>query len=70
MTNRLHYARYGTYYLKSQEFLESSHPEAKEGLLEQKISGRCNELVIGQAVDLAGEQTYMKHAKTVGLSSS
>ena len=67
-TNRLHYARYGTYYLKSLESLELSRPGVKEELCRQGLSVRRNKLGIGQAVDLAGEQTYMKNAKTAGLS--
>lgn len=67
-TNRLHYARYGTYYLKSLESLEFSRPGAKEELCQQGLSVRRNKLGIGQAVDLAEEQTYTKNAKTAGLS--
>ena len=68
VTNRLHYTCYGTYYVKSLESLEFSRPGAKEELSRQGLSVRRNKLGIGQAVDLAGEQTYMKNAKTAGLS--
>lgn len=66
-TNRVHYARYGTYYLKSIECLESTHPGAKEEIEKVGLSVRRNTLGIGQAVDLAGEQTYMRNAKTAGM---
>ena len=66
-TNRVHYARYGTYYLKSLECLKSTHPGAKEEIENVGLSIRRNTLGIGQAVDLAGEQTYMRNAKTAGI---
>ena len=65
-TNRVHYARYGTYYLKSLEYLESTHPGAREEIENVGLSIRRNTIGIGQAVDLAGEQTYMRNAKTAG----
>ena len=66
-TNRVHYSRYGTYYLKSLECLESTHPGAKEEIENLGLSVRRNTLGIGQAVNLAGEQTYMRNAKTAGV---
>ena len=65
-TNRVHYSRYGTYYVKSLECLESTHPGAREEIAEVGLSVRRNTLAIGQAVDLAGEQSYMRTAKTAG----
>lgn len=64
--DRTHYARYGSFYLRSLENIETTHPGAKEELLVSGISVRRNHFGIGQAVDLAGEQTYMRNAKTAG----
>ena len=64
--NRTHYSRYGSYYLKSMELLDTTHPGAKEELMRIGISVRRNEKGVGQAVDLAGEQSYMRSAKTAG----
>ena len=65
-TNKIHYARYGTFYVKFLEYLEDAHPGAKEETEEKGLSVRRNTLGIGQAVDMAGEQSYMKSAKTAG----
>ena len=65
-TNKIHYARYGTFYVKFLEYLEDTHPRAKEEIEEKGLSVRLNTLGIGQAVDMAGEQSYMKSAKTAG----
>ena len=66
-TNKIHYDRYGTFYVKFLEYLEDTHPGAKEEIEENGgLSVRCNTLGIGQAVDMAGEQSYMKSAKTAG----
>ena len=46
--------------------MEDTHPGAKEEIEEKGLSMRCNTLGIGQAVDMAGEQSYMKSAKTTG----
>ena len=46
--------------------MEDTHSGAKEEIEEKGLSVRCNSLGIGQAVDMAGEQSYMKSAKTVG----
>ena len=67
--DRTHYSRYGSYYIQSMERLEKSHPGAKQELMKIGISVRRNEKGIGQAVDLAGEQSYRRSAKTaVGLT--
>lgn len=68
-TNRVHYSRYGTYYVKSLEYLESTHPGAAEEI-KKVVSVRRNTNAIGQAVDMAGEQSYMKSAKTAGKLST
>ena len=65
-TNRVHYARYGSYYVNFLKYIDESHPGAKDEIEERGISVRRNDLGIGQAIDLAGEQTYMKSAKTAG----
>lgn len=64
--NHVHYARYGIYYLQSLEHIDSTHPEAKEEIRSVGLSIRRNELGIGQSIDLAGEQSYMRSAKTAG----
>ena len=64
--DKTHYARYGTYYTKQLENLEITHPGAKEELQKFGISVCRNNYGIGQAIDLAGEQTYMKSSKTIG----
>ena len=56
-TNHVHYARYGTYYVNFLENIESTHPGAKEEIEEKGLSVRRNDIGIGQAIDLAGEQT-------------
>ena len=66
-TNRVHYARYGTYYLQSLEHIDSTHPGAKEEIKTVGLSVRRNKLGIGQSIDLAGEQSYMRSAKTAGI---
>ena len=65
-TNKIHYARYGTFYVKFLEYLEDTHPEAKEEIEEKGLSVRRNTLGIGQALDMSGEQRYMKSAETAG----
>ena len=39
---------------------------SKEEIEEKRLSVRRNTLGTGQAVDMAGEQSYMKSAKTAG----
>ena len=65
-TNRIHYARCRTFYVKFLEYLEDTHPRAKEEIEEKGLSVRHNTLGIGQAVDMAGEESCMKSAKTAG----
>ena len=65
-TNKIHYAFYGTFYVKFLEYLEDTQPGAREEIEEKGLSVRRNTLGIGQAVDMAGVQSCMKSAKTVG----
>ena len=65
-TNKIHYACFGTFYVKFLEYLEDTHPGAKEKIEEKGLSLKRNTLGIGQAVDMAGEQRYMKSAKAAG----
>ena len=60
------YACYETFYVKFLEYLEDTHSGAKEEIEEKGLSMRRNILGIGQAVDMAGQQRYVKHAKTAG----
>ncbi len=60
MLNKIHYARYGSY-------LDENYPGAQEEIERKGLSVRRNNLGIGQETDLAGEQTFMKHAKTAGM---
>eukprot|EP00795_Rhopilema_esculentum_P015030 gene15030-6189_t len=63
-TNRVHYSRYGTYYLQFLEHIDSTHPGAKDEIKGVGLSIRRIKLGIGQSIDLAGEQSYMRSAKT------
>ena len=45
---------------------KSTQPGAREEMAEVELSVRRNTLAIGQAVDLAGEQSYMRTAKIAG----
>ena len=65
-TNKRNYARYGAYYVKVLENLPTTHPGAVEELSDKGISVRRNKLGIGQSIDGAGEQTFMRSAKTSG----
>ena len=65
-TNKQNYARYGSYYVLLLEHLEETHPGAKAELQEKGLSVCHNDLGIRQAVDMAGEQTFMKSLKTTG----
>ena len=64
--DKTHYFRYSTYYVHELENLEMKYPGAKEELAAIGISIRRNDFGIGQAIDLAGEQTFMRSAKTAG----
>ena len=48
------------------EHLEKTHPGAKQELMKIGISITRNAKGIGQAVDLAGKQSYMRSAKIAG----
>ena len=65
-TNKQNYARYGSYYCLQLENLETSHPGALNELKKIGISVRRNTINIGQSIDGAGEQTFMRSAKTTG----
>ena len=65
-TNRIHYARYGTYYIQSLEHIESTHLGARKEIEDVGLSIRRNKHGIGQSIDLAGEQSYMRSAITSG----
>lgn len=67
-TNRVHYARYGTYYFQFLEHMDITHPGAIEEVERVGLSVRRNMLGIGQSIDLAGEQSYMRSAKTAGIT--
>ena len=60
VTNRLHYSMYGSYYVKQLNYLENTHHGARQEIEDMSLSVWRNKAGIGQAVDLAGEQTYMK----------
>ena len=48
-TNKIQYARYGTFYFKFLEYLEDTYPGAKEEIEEKGLYVRRNTLGIGQA---------------------
>ena len=54
-TNRVHYARYGTYYIQQLKNMNASHTGALEEF-ENISSVRRNNTGIGQAIHLTGEQ--------------
>ena len=64
--NNVNYARYGTYYVNQMKRLEGTHPNARNKIEEYGLSVCRNDFGIRQAADLAGEQTFMKSAKTAG----
>ena len=65
-TNKINYARYGGYYIKLLENLPTTHPGAVEDLVTNGVSVRRNCSGIGQSIDGAGEQTFMRSSKTSG----
>ena len=60
-TEKIHFARYGTFYIQQLKNLDSTHPGAFEEICEMVLVRR-NKTGIGQAIDLAGEQTHMRNA--------
>ena len=65
--NKQNYSRYGTYYCKLLENLDSTHPGARTELQEKGLSVCRNTLNVGQSIDGAGEQTFMRSSKTAGM---
>ena len=57
--DKTHYSRYGSQYVKELENMESKYPGAQEEMMSLGISVRRNEYGIGQAIDIAGEQSFM-----------
>ena len=51
---------------ESNEKLEETHPRARNEIEEYCLSVCRNDFGTRRAVDLAGEQTFMKSAKTAG----
>ena len=68
--DKTHYARYGTFYVNSIENIGVTHRGAKTEMQKFSEPVRRNNYSIGQSIDLAGEQTYTKSAKTVGGTTS
>ena len=64
--NKQNYARYGSYYCKQLQNLEATHPGAKDELKDKGLSVCRNTYKIGQSIDGAGEQTFMRSSKTAG----
>ena len=64
--NKHNYARYGTYYCRQLQQLDKTHPGAKQELMEKGLSVCRNTLNIGQSIDGATEQTFMRSYKTTG----
>ena len=58
-TNRVHYARYGTYHVNCLEYLDTTHPGARQEIEDFGLSVRRNQLGVGQSIDMAGEQSYI-----------
>ena len=56
---------------KSMKCIEVTHPDAKQKIMDAGISVRRNKKGVGQAIELAGEHSYMHSAKTgSGLTNS
>ena len=51
-TNRVHYVRYGMYYVSCLEHIDSTHPGAKEEIENVGLSVRRNTFGIGQSIDM------------------
>ena len=64
--DKTHYSRYGSFYVHELKNMDAKYPGAKEELAAIGISIRRNDFGIGQAIDLAGEQTFIRGAKTAG----
>ena len=64
--NKVHYARYGSYYINQLKYLQNTHLGAKEEIQEYGLSVRRSSYGIGQAVDLLANRLFMKSAKTSG----
>lgn len=62
-TNLVNYARYGGYYVNFLDNLPTTHPGAAKELMKNGISVSIG---IGQFIDGAGEQTFMRSSKTSG----
>ena len=62
----VHCAHYGNYYVNQMKSLEKTHPVARNDIEEYGLSVCRIDFGIGQAADLADEQTCMKSAKTEG----
>ena len=53
------------------KYIEVNHPDAKQKIMDAGISVRRNKKGVGQAIELAGEHSYMHSAKTgSGLTNS
>ena len=65
-TNKVHYARHGTYHIQHLKQLDNFHPGTFEEI-ESFASERRKNYGITQAVDRAGEQIYMRNAKTTRM---
>lgn len=65
--NKTHYARYGSFYCAEMKNLEETHPGAREELRNGNGISVCrNKDGIGQSIDGAGEQTFIRSSKTLG----
>ena len=62
----IHSIRYGAQYVEDLDNIDTKYPGAKDEMMKIGISVRRNSNGIGQAIDLAGEQSYMRNAKTAG----
>ena len=60
----MHYGRYGSCYVLDN--LDTTHPGTKKELKHVVIKVRRKGFGIGQANDMAGEQTLMKRGKIAG----
>ena len=56
-----------TYDVSGLEYIDSTHSGARQENEDLGVSMQRNQIGIGQSIDMAGKQSYMRNAKTVGM---
>ena len=66
-TNKIDYARYGSYYVQSMKCIDHLHPGLKQILENNSMSIQAQDrCAIRTVIDQRGEQTFKNDAKTIG----